>query len=259
MAGKHGTGKVEHIPNAVVCNQVATNLTPEQSRAVATNYELLRKDYAGKQLINEVYKRALGVDMNLESFHISELVSNKDVLSTHSYSVELNRDHNLYPYVLNKYWSALCAKPRTFGSDQQVLEYDLKTWGKYDDPARRADTIYPETFRTGDILIYTNTNDNAYVGQNSRLVKKPITYENGEYAYIFIAGKGFVGVNHGADQQPGTQDDRNAFDEAYYDANGLQLYSDDTETSADRKAFYNYQTLFGKDAYVILRPSLGIR
>ena len=42
---------------------------------------------------------------------------------------------------------------------------------------------------------------NERISQSDRyVVQKYITYENGEYAYIFIEGKGFVGVNLGNDK-----------------------------------------------------------
>ena len=44
---------------------------------------------------------------------------------------------------------------------------------------------------------------------------------------------------------------------SYYVKNDLQVYSDINETDKGVLEFANYQTLFGKDYYVILRPSLG--
>lgn len=93
--------------------------------------------------------------------------------------------------------------------------------------------------------------------QNAVLTKTPVTYENGEYGFIFIEGKGFVGVNEGNDGKIGKSDDRNEFNASYYVKNDLRVYSDINETDKDVLEFSNYQTLFGKNYYVILRPSLG--
>ena len=63
-------------------------------------------------------------------------------------------------------------------------------------PERRQDFIYSGNFRTGDILLYINNYDATYeLEENQKVVKTDITYECGEYAYIYIEGKGFVGVN----------------------------------------------------------------
>ena len=103
--------------------------------------------------------------------------------------------------------------------------------------------------------------DVIYDYKNIVLTKTPVTYENGEYAFIFTEGKGFVGVfvgvNEGNDGKIGTSDDRNEFNDSYYVKNDLRVYSDINETDKDVLEFANYQTLFGKDYYVILRPSLG--
>jgi len=76
--------------------------------------------------------------------------------------------------------------------------YDLKQFRDYTNPERRQDYIYPETLKTGDILIYKNNQDISYtVNKTNELIKNDITYEEGEYAYVYIEGKGFVGVNIG--------------------------------------------------------------
>ena len=88
------------------------------------------------------------------------------------------------------------------------------------------------------------------------MIKKNITFEEGEYVYIYIEGKGFVGVNLGEDKIPNTQDDRNEFNYNYYINNGLELYPLSINPGNKELEIANLQTLFGKDYYVILRPSL---
>lgn len=139
-----------------------------------------------------------------------------------------------------------------------VIAYDMKKWGNYYALDRLADTIYAENFKTGDILIYRNENDIQYEFKDNNLFQKLVTYENGEYAFIFLAGKGFVGVNYGKDGLPATLDDRNEFNIDYYIKHNLKVYSNQNEKNKKILAFANYQTLFAKDYYVILRPSLGL-
>ena len=64
---------------------------------------------------------------------------------------------------------------------------------------RREYFIYKEHFKTGDILIYKNNNDKFYYSENNKLKYENISFEEGEYSYIYIEEKGFVGVNLGDD------------------------------------------------------------
>ncbi len=257
------TGKVGSIPSATVKNPVGTNLKSDQTKAIKDTFAALQNSYQGKALINEVYKQALGMDLQLDRFDITELIKNTNPQAKGSDSLMLNTAHRLYPTVLNKYWNTLSARPFTYRAKGDVIAYDLKKWGPYGNPARRADTVYGETFKTGDILIYTNTNDVTYEykknsASENKLLRRPVTFEDGEYAYIFIEGKGFLGINYGRDGVPGTQDDRNDFTPAYYVKHNLQVYSNPEEKDGSMLEFANYQTLLGKDYYVILRPSLGL-
>ena len=111
-------------------------------------------------------------------------------------------------------------------------------------------------FKTGDILIYKNNNDKYYYSDNNKLKYENITFEEGEYSYIYIEGKGFVGVNLGDDGKKNTKDDRNEFNAKYYKNNNLSLYLRIQNVTEELLEIANYQTLFGKDYYAILRPSL---
>ncbi len=161
------------------------------------------------------------------------------------------------------------------------LEYHIPRWGgEYSDETVRAKTINAIDFKDGDILIYEynpieKDSDKEYKEAN-------YTFEDGIYAYIYITDNGvgkFVGYN------PSTKDNinnsRDEFTYEYY-ASGLTLGSqeltlDDLYTGMNARSngyyfsglnsyyaveknkylqFINYQTLFGKDNYVILRPEL---
>ena len=250
-------GKVGNIPSSVVRNVIGVNLNENQMNLIKTNYERLKKKYNGKKLINEVYKQALNYDMRFDEFDITKLIINsKEDLPSFS-SIFLNKANPFYNAVLNKYWSTMRSSKYSFTKGgKEVIIYSLKQFGDYNDPERRQTFIYKNTLKTGDILIYQNKNDSIYSLVNKTLVKKDITYEEGEYAYIYIEGQGFVGVNLGNDGVSNTKDDRNEFNSKYYSDNNLELYLRAKNPSEERLEIVNLQTLFGKDYYTILRPSL---
>ena len=238
------TGNVENIPSSIVKNSIGYKLTEEQSTKIQEKYNTLKNQYNGKELINEIYKESFDIDLEIDEFDITDLIKNTNIESTAAATISLNKNNIFANYVLNNYWSAMVQK-----TSADSTTYDLKFWREYTDSDRRSDTIYKEDFKTGDILIYLNQND----------VKdgKAITYEDGEYAYIYLEGQGFCGINLGKDGIRNTQDDRNQFNNKYYTDNGLSVYSV-SETTEDLLDFYNYQSLFGKDYYVILRPSIAV-
>ncbi len=252
------TGTVGNIPSSIVKNTIGMNLTNENS--IKEQFNELSKKYNGKELINEIYKKGFGIDLKLNEFEIKDLIKNNDLAQATKGSIELNENNAFYKMVLNKYWSTLYKRYYTYATKNDVVRYDLKNWGNYDDADRRADTIYGENFKTGDILVYINEDDNmyGYDEKKDEVTKKPVTFENGEYAYIYIEEKGFVGVNLGNDKKAGTQDDRNEFTAKYYSDNNLSVSSKSEETNEEVLEFANYQTLLGKDYYVILRPSLAV-
>ena len=225
------TGKVGNIDSSVIRNIVGNSLNDNQTKTIVSSYNTLKNgNLTGKNLINSIYN-SIGYDLKLNNFDIKELINNSKLSSTSSTTLTLNTKHYLYNAVLNKYYNSLANIDG---------KYDLKSFRKYSDSSRRADTIYKESFKTGDILIYTNKNDST-------------TNESGEYAYIYIEGQGFVGKNT----------NRNSFNKDYYTGK-LKLYTNsDNETlsNVDNEflEFINYQTLFGKDYYVILRPSLMMK
>ena len=139
-----------------------------------------------------------------------------------------------------------------------INEYDLKNFGSYENPIRRADYIYMEDFKAGDILYYKNKQDITYSfdERNNKLIQTHITYEEGEYAFIYIEGKGFVGINIGNNRLKNTKDDRNEFSAKYYKDNNLSVYEYYDNSNDEILEIGNLQSLFGKDYYVILRPSL---
>ena len=207
-------------------------------------------------LINEIYKKSFDKDIKFDEFDITKLIINTELNSTSLSTIYLNINNTFYGAVLNKYWSTLAKTKYSYTNGEEVDIYDLKTFWYYINPERRQDFIYLETFQTGDILIYINNNDIIYsVDKDKKLVKQYITYENGEYSFIFIEGQGFVGVNLGTEKN-NYIDKRNEFNSKYYKDNNINIIKRLKDNSDEFLEMVNLQTLFGKDYYVILRPSL---
>ena len=251
------TGTVGNISSSTIKNVIGNNLDIYKQNAIKMAYDNLKnKSISGKELINRIYSDTLGVELNLTEFNIEDLIEKKKYDSISYSSINLNDSHKFYNIVLNNYWSSMSIINYPIDGNKTAKVYDLKDFRKYSDEKRRQDFIYPETFRTGDILIYTNYDDKIYlIGKNKN---KTITYENGEYAYIYIDGKGFVGVNYENENRT-----RNEFTPKYYYENYLPLFQNDSsgygrtfKNGTYNDEIGNLQTLFGKDYYVILRPSL---
>ena len=248
------TGTVGNIPSSTIKNVIGNNLDIYKQNAIKMAYDNLKnKSISGKELINRIYSDTLGVELNLTGFNIEDLIKKEN----NDYnSIYLNDNHSFYNIVLNNYWSSMSIINYPIDRTKTAKVYDLEDFREYSDEKRRQDFIYPETFRTGDILIYTNYDDKIYlIGKNKN---KTITYENGEYAYIYIDGKGFVGVNYENENRT-----RNEFTPKYYYENYLPLFQNDSsgygrtfKNGTYNDEIGNLQTLFGKDYYVILRPSL---
>lgn len=138
-------------------------------------------------------------------------------------SLYLN-DNNEFKYmILNNYYGAIS----TIYSNSTTCEVSTITNRYFEeaDVARynRMDSIYKEHFKTGDILLYMNSNDT-------------VTKEDGLYAYIYIDGT-FYGVNK------------------LVDGTSKNEYS---TTLLSKRGNNNLQTLFGKDYWTILRPTLSL-
>ena len=257
------TGTVGNISSSTIKNVIGNNLGIYKQNAIKMAYENLKNEnISGKKLIDKIYNVTLGVELNLTDFHITDLINKTSNYSLSYNTISLNTNHSFYNMVLNNYWSSISMRSYSYNGNLVKL-YDLKDFREYTNESRRQDFIYPETFRTGDILIYTNYNDTIYqIDKKTNVVKNTtaITYEDGEYAYIYIDGKGFVGVNYKNETR-----ERNEFTPNYYYENNLPLFQNDSagygrtfKNGIYNDEIGNLQTLFGKDYYVILRPSLKI-
>ena len=255
------TGFVGNIRSSTVNNFIGKNLKESQKNLIKKNYENLKKSYNGRNLINEIYKQSFEIDINLNKFNMTNLILDKKKESREQSSISLNISDSYYNGVLSNYWSSLATMKYQYpGNEEEVNVYFIKEFEYFYNMQtyhkRRKDYIYPQHFKTGDILIYKNSNDSTYLLQNNKAVKLNITYEDGEYYFIYIEGKGFVGVNYGNDGIPNTEDDRNDFTAKYYKDNNLVLLNNVENPSDEILELANLQTLLTKDYYVILRPSL---
>ena len=244
------TGEVASISSGTIKNTVGRNLTQSQINAIKNvKFEDIKdkdeKQLTGKELINEIYKKSLGIDLSLENFDITGLVITKpgtayylENMSTNPLSrrIHLNSDNAFYKMVLTNYYGAT-------NKDEASGETDLKYWEKLDGDLSmgrdiRADNIYGKNFKTGDVLIYKNT----------QISNGTYRDENGTYYLIYIDEKdkitideeeiyGFIGID-----EDGTL---NRLYRSEYDFENQDDYS-----------IYDLRTLLGKDNYVILRPSL---
>jgi len=255
------TGFVGNIRSSTIKNSIGKNLKDSQKNLIKKNYENLKNSYNGANLINEIFKQSFGIDIKLNAFNITNLITDNNKESREQPTILLNTQDDFYNGVLINYWSSLATMRYQYpGTEEEVNVYSLKEYEYFYDMLtyhnRRKSYIYPQHFKTGDILIYRNSNDSTYSIQNNTAVKRNITYEDGEYYFVYIEGKGFVGVNYGNDGIPNTKDDRNEFTAKYYKDNNLQLLNNVENPSEEILELANLQTLLAKDYYVILRPSL---
>ena len=144
--------------------------------------------------------------------------------------------------ILNNYWNGLSKNDKGEGNSV----YFLPRWrhndsGSYIDDNSRAKTIDSGHFKTGDVLIY-------YIDKKDTKEKLRFTNEDGLYAFIYINGS-FVGVNYS-----GTTKERNEFTVAYYDKNKLDKGNNLYNGNSKYYEYANYQSILGKDEYLILRP-----
>ena len=224
-------GKVGNIPSSTVKNIIGKNLNNYEQIRIKKIYEKLKSEYTYVNLINAVYKESFNVDIGLNEFNFENLINNNETYNLTAFP-RIIESNNLSKIILNNHYSALAL--------QEDVYYKMKHFREYKDPERRQDFIYPDLFKTGDILIYSNYRD------------EKTTNESGEYAYIYIDNY-FVGNNPGRD---GKLNKRNNFTAQYYNNPSKLLLGNYSKIDEKMLEIANLQTLLAKDYYVILRPSL---
>ena len=152
----NSTGFFKNIPTSKIKNTIGINLNGNQKEVLIKYYEKLKSKYNGKKLINEIYKESFNTDIKFDEFDITKLIINTQLDTDSIKTLYLNKNHSYYKIILNKCWSSIALFNHKYTNGQNESYYGLKSFGAYDDPERRRDYIYLETFKTGDILIYKN-------------------------------------------------------------------------------------------------------
>ena len=233
------------------------NTTSKTDAEYRTCYNSLKSKHSSLSLIQKTYECVYGEDLPFSFTKFSP--SNEDYLnkmmsvpSGKASQVQLNTagDYKIYAdMILNNYWNKLTKNTKNSTTYYTFPSWRGKNTGNYISGINRANTIASGHFKVGDVLIYT---------MDKKSTKDDLCYtkENGIYAYIYLTdangenGK-FVGVNY-----KDNSNKRNEFTKEYYTNNNLALgtYLYDGPATDANYNYANYQTLFGKDAYVILRP-----
>ena len=243
-----------YITTGTVENKIIPKVS-KTSKSYKECFNEYKDKYTGLELVNNVYKCSNNIDFRFDKFQFENMFEKKNLPTSKASSnviyLKTSQDditNKFTKMILNNYWSGLAKY--SISNSPTIL---LPRWSGSKTNIREK-TIYSENFKNGDILIYSV--DYASLGTPTSDIH---TNESGLYAFIYIDGK-FIGVNHS-----GTAQERNEFTYKYYEESKIakDLYSGYTKLTANNKErvleFANYQTLFDKDYYVILRPELVIK
>ena len=227
------TGTVGGIPSSTVQNVISSDLKEDEKSKIKDDIQTMinDKNYYGQELISKVYNKSFGINLNLNDLDITDLIKLRNGLAYYPANAErvptiyLNTENKFSNMVLSDYYGGL------YTTDNGIVY--IKNWENMVYPesrSQRADTVYKDNFKTGDILIYKNTQDPE---------GKDVTYqkEDGIYYLIYIDEEskitvdgeefcGFIGINEDGKMNKITTD------------------------------YTSLQTLLGKDYYAILRPSM---
>ena len=192
------TGKVANIQSATVTNKISKNLKSEYKTKIKDKAKTLfsSKKYTGKELIENIYKEALGKGIGINDLKINELVLTRGGIDYFSESnkakVRLGSANGFKEMVLRNYYGSVYTNSAGY--------VYLRKWENidYDKRDQRADTLYNSNFQTGDVLVYQNK-QNPSSGQT-------FPKEDGTYYFIYLSksdkikvdGKelyGFIGLN----------------------------------------------------------------
>ena len=236
------TGKfysADNSSNFITTGTVENKIINKSQKIIKTHeqcYNELKNNFSGLKLIDEINSCVYG---NNKVISYNDNLKFEDLIiknagttpksTSKAYLSENNNFQQIYNMILNDYWNGL-----VIDSGEYFLPRFVSS--------PRATTINSNDFEDGDILVY-------YI-KNSKY-----TNEDGLYAYVFINGK-FVGIN-------GSQNTvRNEFTHDYYIDNYDNLYQGYNKLTAENREkmleYVNYQTLYDKDYYIILRPSLNL-
>lgn len=248
------TGNVAGIASDTVKNRIGYNLSQSIKSRLKEGYNNLKGEYSGTELIDKIYAFAMDKNYNVKDLLLGALYNRDsdsnatkqinqncspyfkttnvnalmDTYSSHSYhGITFNKNNNWSKMVLNNYYSSVNTSFNASCEPGSIYIRGWANWSGGKNGQNRSDRevlIYPETLQTGDVLIYADT--------GSKTSPDPVTNESGTYAFIYL-DDGFYGVNSLA--------------------NGTAKNFIKAENKVDTD---NIWTIFGKDYYAILRPSL---
>ena len=245
------TGTVAGIPSATVTNFIGGNLSSEQQskllsaiNALADSGEII--NHRGSNLIKTAYKSAFGIDIDIDSLDITNLVAINDSEEEKNYdinsyrdeegdslynnpSVYLNNDNPFAKMLLPNYYGAL----KTRNNGNVYLRYWENLASKTISRSERADNIYQENFQVGDILVYKNTQT-----PNSNVT---YTAEDGMYYLIYVGDKDTI-----------------RYVDTYTNYSGFLGIDSNGHTQNIALNYTDLRTILGKDYYAILRPSMVV-
>lgn len=229
-------GKIREVSEAYITTGTTKNkIIPKVTSPTKTYEECYNEigNYGGLAMLDVVYECMYPEEtFNFSSFSFTNIFDKntsltiKEAKPAGSLIVPKDPNNKFYKMILNNYWSGLVKTTDN--------KYSFPFW-KGDYTKDRAKNINPIDFKDGDILIYEEDN----------LI----------YAYIFINGK-FIRKNVSGQS-------RAEFTYTHYSSDYSKLYAAYNKLTASNTAevltHANYQTLYDKDYYVILRPELLIK
>jgi len=227
------TGTVGGIPSSTVKNMISNNLDNSQKQIIKdkTQNIINSKNYSGQELISKIYNESLGVNLGLEELQFEKLIITRDGIqyypegNKNKPTVYMDKENKFSNWVLSNYYGALY----TNESNTVMIKFWENSSSKVSGRTEIADTIYSNSFETGDILIY----------QNKQIASDNVVYEteDGTYYLIYIDEKDKI-----------TIDGKETYGFIGIDQNGKLKNIENN--------FTDLQTLLGKDFYVIFRPSM---
>lgn len=252
------------LTTGIVENKIIPK-TKNIKKSYAECFNELKGLHSNLALIDAIYECSYEKNFDFSFFNFEELFHKKVIKSKGSANAIVFQDNlnekNQYfqKMILNNLWSGIVELNSNATDEEDSASdegedsiYTLSRWSG-NVSSTRARNIHPKFFKEGDVLIYKIDYNNT----KSSLIH---TKESGVYAYIYLNGS-FVGINGSGESQ------RNHFTSQYYTDKSLSIashlytgYENLTEDNKEKILEYlNYETLFDKDYYVVLRPEMVIQ
>ena len=246
-----------YIPTGTIRHEVINSTSKTDEEYLAWYNKAVKDGKTGVELIQAVYKGVYGdedLGFTFSGFNKDKLLSivyrpdNPSMTFARAIQLKNSGENAIFAeMILNNYWGGTVSttyKNANESSPEPI--YFLPNWKGTDTgdsigSSKRAKTIIDGQFQSGDVLLY-------YIDHTNTKESLRFTKEDGFYAFIYIDGK-FVGVNY-----KGKSNERNSFTVDYYDEKGIDKATNLYTGPSSYYEFANWQSLMGKDAFLILRP-----